>query len=454
MEIDPRLRGSGDSSHHPSYNQHRQPSRTYSQAPPSAPFESQPATPAGTGQTPQQHYYPLSFHQPGPSDASPRNSAYPQDEDGQQETSDPLGDLKRPRACEACRALKVKCELDDAAGTCKRCAKANRQCVITTPSRKRQKKTDSRVAELEKKIDALTQSLQAQNGHTANANVDPALIQAQMAELQQHRDQVYANVPLTPRASVASDRSIHPPARSPPRPTIGTKRRLSETRAEYIFDSNNSELSAEPQHSKGTMSGVKVPTFSSAFQSWAPGAKEVNDSDYVDVIDRGLVDMESARKMFQRFVTDMAPQLPAVVFPPDTTADEVRKRTPLLFLAILAAASGTIAPRLQIDFTSEVVRTFADRVICRGKKSLELVQGLLVTSTWYQPPDRYEELNFNQLIHIAAVMGIDLGMGKRTKASTADGYWKDHRDKNAGAVDPNGVLFRRTWLGCYFMCAK
>jgi len=78
-------------------------------------------------------------------------------------------DLKRPRACEACRGLKVKCEFDPSNhdGPCKRCAKAHRNCVVTQPSRKRQKKTDSRVAELEKKIDALTAVLQATRSQSA-----------------------------------------------------------------------------------------------------------------------------------------------------------------------------------------------------------------------------------------------------------------------------------------------
>lgn len=82
-------------------------------------------------------------------------------------------DLKRPRACEACRGLKVKCEFDPSNhdGPCRRCAKAHRNCVVTQPSRKRQKKTDSRVAELEKKIDALTAVLQATRSESAQQNV-------------------------------------------------------------------------------------------------------------------------------------------------------------------------------------------------------------------------------------------------------------------------------------------
>ena len=86
-----------------------------------------------------------------------------------------INDLKRPRACEACRGLKVKCEFDlnnqNQDGPCRRCTKARRHCVVTQPSRKRQKKTDSRVAELEKKIDALTAVLQATRSDTVAPNV-------------------------------------------------------------------------------------------------------------------------------------------------------------------------------------------------------------------------------------------------------------------------------------------
>jgi hypothetical protein len=82
-------------------------------------------------------------------------------------------DLKRPRACEACRGLKVKCEFDpnNQEGPCRRCTKARRNCVVTQPSRKRQKKTDSRVAELEKKIDALTAVLHAARSDTIQYNI-------------------------------------------------------------------------------------------------------------------------------------------------------------------------------------------------------------------------------------------------------------------------------------------
>ena len=70
-------------------------------------------------------------------------------------------DTKRPRACDACRALKVRCDQDvnHPGQPCTRCYKANRRCVVTPPSRKRQRRSENKVVELEKKIDALTATL-------------------------------------------------------------------------------------------------------------------------------------------------------------------------------------------------------------------------------------------------------------------------------------------------------
>lgn len=90
------------------------------------------------------------------------------------------GDFKRPRACDSCRGLKVRCDQERLDQPCRRCAKAGRPwysaqsdhlsaplintSITTPPTRKRQKKADSRVAELERKIDALTATLHAQKG--------------------------------------------------------------------------------------------------------------------------------------------------------------------------------------------------------------------------------------------------------------------------------------------------
>src|SRR3954464_13230078 len=64
------------------------------------------------------------------------------------------------RACDACRQHKVRCLPDDSTSssskTCQRCFRTDRRCVFTVPQkRKQRKRTDTRVAELEREVQAM-----------------------------------------------------------------------------------------------------------------------------------------------------------------------------------------------------------------------------------------------------------------------------------------------------------
>ena len=350
--------------------------------------------------------------------------------------SDP-NDLKRPRACEACRQLKVKCEIDDNSPTCKRCAKAGRQCVITAPNRKRQKKTDSRVAELEKKIDALTATL-ATRGGDPDAMPDHAM--------HQHHPP-----PPPHRPSVYEDQ-WHPSQRPPPHHQSphaaphGVKRKMGN---DYDYAGFGGELHKPPTP------GYPPSKASAQQYMYSSELPRRDEGEYppMDPINHGLLDTHTAKKCFDRYMAEMCYHLPIVVFPTNTKWEEVRRTKPILFLAVLAVASGTIRPDLQTRLISEVTRLLADRIVYRGEKSMELVQTIQCITTFYQPPERYEELNFNQLIHIAAVMALDLGMGKRFKKGSL-ALWRSHTENKRPLPDPNSAETRRCWLGCYYMCSK
>ena len=49
-----------------------------------------------------------------------------------------------------------------------------------------------------------------------------------------------------------------------------------------------------------------------------------------DAVDRGVLDMKEATRLFDRYVNELSPQYPAVVFPKGTTAAKVRKTRPIL----------------------------------------------------------------------------------------------------------------------------
>ncbi|KAK0126289.1 hypothetical protein ONS95_007900 [Cadophora gregata] len=380
---------------------------------------------------------------------------------GSQDGGNDANDPKRSRACEACRGLKVRCEpnFNNPDAPCKRCAKANRQCVITVPSRKRQKKTDSRVAELEKKINALTATLQAQGAGTAIATAVAAQSldngmqsQAPHNPYQQVTSGGYSTPYTQTRSEVRADEWQYPRApegdrksSAPPMVVAGQKRKL---------DAHLGTSESSTPASTGIQKQAEVTGF---FQTTNPEAqKSAPAHEYMDIIDRGLTTAETASVIFNHYVKNMAPHMPAVVFPEGTTAAEIRKTKPILFLAILSAGAGSLYPDLQRTLTKEVMSIYAERIICNGDKTIELIQALIISCLWYWPPEHFEELKFYQLIHIASVMAIDIGMNKKSKLQKTKGagLFRDNPWRRTPFPDAESAESRRTWLACYFLCCN
>jgi hypothetical protein len=362
----------------------------------------------------------------------PENSAHA-------DPNDTPGDAKRPRACEPCRQLKVRCDPDPVhpQGSCKRCAKARRPCVVTAPTRKRQKKTDSRVAELERKIDALTATLQA--SHSPDALFSGA---ARQQPSPKHDEQ------LADRRWMTGEQKI-----------AGNKRRRSDELRE-----SSGDLLAPRYSRPGSPSAEQIPSQASkhwrragAGDSAPPAVKHETGNEFSDMIDRGIIDLKTASAAFDRYVHKMAPELPFVVFPPGTTMGEVRRNKPYLFLAIVAAAVGVFNPDAQPILVNETYRLIAEQAVIKGQKSLELVQTIMVCSIWYLPPDNFEELKFYFLTHMAVVMAMDLGLNRRVSENTRTMNMLREliAKKPLGpAFDPEGPEARRTWVGCYYLSVQ
>jgi hypothetical protein len=308
-----------------------------------------------------------------------------EDVDGSESGTNGLS-TKKPRishACQACRRMKIRCEPLEYQDSCKQCSKTNRACLITTTRRKRQK-TVHRIAELEEKLKTLTAAV----GSRAN----------------QHH--------------------VKESKKSNSNPEFRTQNSPS------VLDLNASiaESIASPA-------------------SWVMrSAQRNNKAKYIDVIDSGMIDKATAYKVFYRFCTEMAGFFPFVVFPEQTTAQEIRSRRPITFLSILAAGICVFKPGLLPDLSDELTFTLADRIIYRGERSFDLLQALLVLAAFYSKPKHQKELNFNQTKHIAAMMALDLGIGRRLK--------KGVFVEKSPFPDVSVFEIRRTWLGCYYSCAK
>lgn len=444
----------------------------------------------------------------------------------------PARDHKRPRACESCRALKVKCEAGDSTSqSCRRCAKANRDCIFTAPTRKRQKKADSKVAELESKIDALTARLNAtKHGQPQpsddedNEGEDEDMGDASSSENPSRSpdsgkpppDQQFSRAVAGGGAGGAGYAGVAVGARHVASGvTVGACHVVGVAGGAAGVGVEGGAEKHRPRDAAGVGGGggaekhrPRDAVRDHARRFLPPGAVIAMPSDhdagipfiqYVDVIDQQLLSMDMATGLFDFFNERMAPHFPAVVFPPGTTAQEIRKTRPTLFLAILAAASGgTSHPDLRCALQKETKKAFAERIIVGSEKSLELVQALLVSSLYYYPPDVFEELTFYLLIHLASSMALDIGLGakpRRPKAAslarnydTADTYSALSAGErgvpppqpscmdSAGAAapsfaanaplrppqmrpknpfpDPCTLESRRTILACFWMCSN
>ncbi|KAI1437618.1 hypothetical protein GGR50DRAFT_692135 [Xylaria sp. CBS 124048] len=331
------------------------------------------------------------------------------------DTNDP----PRLRACEPCRGLKVKCEHDpfDPRAPCARCVTARRSCFFTEPQKRRPKKSDARVADLEKKINALTATI-----HATRGNGNGSVASSGLAGLEVHPFSYFstnAGPPPIPHQNIGRGQITTPPQSQTA--SLARKRSYSEAMSGDDEAQNTSGAQEEP-----------------------------------DIVDRGFITAYQSSELFERYCVHMAPHLPAVIFPVGTTCEHIRRAKPTLFLAIMSVASSE-TPFTQRLLVKELMEIFAQKIIVRGEKSLELVQSILVSVIWYFPPEQFEELQFYQMVHVAAIMAIDIGLGQRKnnpKSRLVPYTWRDHPFRKHPLPDPTTIESRRTWLALYFLASN
>ncbi|KAK6437588.1 hypothetical protein LTR95_006216 [Oleoguttula sp. CCFEE 5521] len=426
--------------------------------PPKPELRPEPSTPqlqplASYPQPPPNPYYGYAAQPPNPQQPQDQ-PVYQQQYAAPTDQSPAAGgadahDAKRPRACDACRNLKVKCELavDRPDLPCKRCAKGAKVCNVSEPTRKRQKKSDTRVAELEKKLEELTSAVQAQGGRI------PAAV---FASPVQSEGRAAYRAPSGSSSQAYSTPAAYP-AQAPEVRQQQLKRRRSNEQPAYP---------TPPVYQPREDSQSRVnPSTATLEQSWGIDSdvtRYLHHSTPTEFIGRinALIPPHEATVLFDRYNRELAPHLPAVVFPPEVTAEQLYKEKPMLYLAVIAAASwGQVNADVSREVVRETVGAIGDCAIRNGAKSLELVQTAMVIILWYKPPEQTEQSNFYQLIHVAAVMALDIGLGQRFKMRRR-GFTGPTKDYAPGMgakmmpVDSDALDARRAWLGCYYLCAS
>ncbi|RMY51439.1 hypothetical protein D0865_06346 [Hortaea werneckii] len=276
-------------------------------------------------------------------------------------------DVPAHRACAHCRSQKVRCLPSDTnPNICQRCVRTGRPCTFTPlQKRKQRKRTDTRVAELEKEMRHMRQMLKDKQDGASGPSSKASTVNAQR---QQGQDNTFS----------------------------------ASRRHDLHF--------GEPSNPVAPATQPAVQTPQNALPPRAAALTERTDS---DIVDRGILSMATARQLFETYRRDLFPHYPFIPIPESTVAEEMRETQPTLFLAIVAAAAAKEHSDLSASLDKEVLHQYATKVVVQSEKSLELVQALHISAIWYHPPSKFGQLKYYEYIHMAATMAMDIGIGTR-----------------------------------------
>jgi hypothetical protein len=180
-------------------------------------------------------------------------------------------------------------------------------------------------------------------------------------------------------------------------------------------------------------------------------------------LDDNITDLDdrTTETIFSRYVTNMASTFPVVVFPPGTTAADVRSNNPVLFIAILdVASSGFCALETQRKLRKLIVQAYVHCMLRTEQYTLGLLQALIVSATWYrtiEPVKPGEQMDIYQISHTAANMALIMRLGESLNAKSWGGPMFSRREKKKGpgsAFQAESLEARRVWLGCHYICSK
>lgn len=180
---------------------------------------------------------------------------------------------------------------------------------------------------------------------------------------------------------------------------------------------------------------------------------------------------ERAEKLLSLYRDQFEIHIPVQFVSPEETAQELYSTRPWVFRTVMMLACQDARKR-QLDQSVQLVRDFADAMLVRGEKSLDMLQALLIYNSWYT--STFLRLivvmcwaNFLRAIYVtpqtpqtasagvmqlAVAMLVDLGLNRPARQD--DGAAEIERwalnEQSANDVKRT-IAERRAYLYCYLL---
>ncbi|KAJ4992174.1 hypothetical protein SVAN01_02193 [Stagonosporopsis vannaccii] len=349
--------------------------------------------------------------------------------------------LRTSQACQRCRSLKTRCLPSVQQGTCQRCSSRGHDCVwADAPRRARKLRAPSRISQVEKKIDGLVASLVGPSFSPPTTDTTPtsATASAHCArpwilgeEFGTHSNE--RRRPVAPGSWLPVSLSFEQQPEPPETPAQQEAEGEDAADRQYIEQIRSIHNFGDPDENS------QYPE--SLFKPSKRREEPIKD----DLVDDLLASGE-AETLLQKY-REMSESFPFVPLALEVTAQQLHQDAPMLFLAMITAASWREHKR-QMSLDAVYRQELANRTIIRPRRNLSLVQSVLVYLSWYHFVFSHKTQQIFFLHHLVIGLALDIGL---------------HRDfqpmffaqtKKSQTVDPREKRERqRTFLGCYYLAS-
>ncbi|KAK7225357.1 hypothetical protein V2G26_013360 [Clonostachys chloroleuca] len=277
-------------------------------------------------------------------------------------------DNAKRNACSRCRSLKLRCLFDTFAGhgKCRRCYDKGSDCVFEAIApRQRRKRTDTRVAALEKQIAGL------------KAAIDQHPVSDGAEDCTETQD--------------GAERGVNRPNNT-----------VSQT---------NDRQASDGSLSSHLHDRIRRNQHPHSREETIPG-----------LIEADVLPLHVGITFFDEFKNNVLPSYPILELTGSHTFTSLRSSQPLLLLGIVTAASRGSDQQLFAELHARLRSLLADAVLVRGQCSLEIVRAILLMEVWYHPPQDLRHLNFYMWIQVAGILVRQLGLWPWTVDASKEGH--------------------------------
>ena len=306
---------------------------------------------------------------------------------------------KTGQACLPCRTRKVKCLSNPHAPECLTCERSGATCEWTQPNvRVRKKKklgSKARIAVLESRLEQLVSGLEVGR---------------------ESRDDTFATTSSSQTSSSGED------------PLTSVTTQEADWQRSHVY------------------SPVQVDCCTA------------DDTRAANTVSQHNISLEDAEQYLVRF-REMTLYFPFVVLSAHCSISSLSKHNPMLFHAILTAASSS-NKRIQESLEKTLRASLLERILLDGEKSLDLLAALLVYLAWYHFYCVPKLQAFTQLIQMAVGLCRDLGLhlGPEEAMAVKVGMNLQHYRKVDEPESEHDDFFspeaRRLLLGCYYLSCR